>query len=82
VRAAERCGELLFGKQWQRPFARAVRGDERQIRRCVTGQYTRSIAELQEDLDAATSRSRCPCRTPTQTFLDGIPVTGEKMIAA
>src|SRR5579864_9154128 len=26
-------GELLFGKQWQRPLARAVRRDERQIRR-------------------------------------------------
>jgi hypothetical protein len=32
-------GELLFGKQWQRPLARAVRRDERQIRRYVTGQY-------------------------------------------
>jgi hypothetical protein len=33
-------GELLFGKQWQRPLARAVRRDERQIRRWVTGQYS------------------------------------------
>jgi len=32
-------GELLFGKRWQRPLARAVRRDERQIRRWVTGQY-------------------------------------------
>ena len=32
-------GELLFGKQWQRPLARALRRDERQIRRYVTGQY-------------------------------------------
>jgi hypothetical protein len=32
-------GELLFGKQWQRPLARAIRHDERQIRRWVTGQY-------------------------------------------
>jgi hypothetical protein len=32
-------GELLFGKRWQRPLARAVRHDERQIWRWVTGQY-------------------------------------------
>ena len=32
-------GKLLFGRRWQRPLAQALRRDERQIRRWVTGQH-------------------------------------------
>ena len=50
----------------------------------------RSIDELQVDLDLwvreyneATNQGRwCFGKTPTQTFLDAIPMTKEKMIAA
>ena len=51
----------------------------------------RSIAELQEDLDAWVREYNearphqgrwCFGKTPMQTFLDALPMTREKMIAA